>query len=129
MTILKNIFNYKKNPSKSMDLKFVQVWWWRHTPHCGSIILEPVEIIDNDKLKVEFVNEEGERWSCDLQADGNFRLAYRIDYTKLVDENQQPFNGKLKDVRIYWRDYQQQFFVLSSNIISADENDLWEYET
>lgn len=128
MTLLKNIFSYTNKPNKRVDSKLAQVWWWKHIAHCGTIVLQPEETIDSDKLKIEFANEEGEHWSYELQADGNLWIAHKVDYTKLMDENQRPFRGKLKDVKVYWKNYQQQFQAVSGFMISADEN-LWEFET
>ncbi len=103
-----SFFNKGTNESNEVCQKIASIWWLRHEPHCGKLVVFNATEGALGDIELNLFNESDTCWSLQI-GNIDYGVAKEVPFADLLLQSGNAFQGKLTEVTVKSFDSFQRF--------------------
>ncbi len=112
-----SIFNKGTNESNEVSQMIANVWWLRHEPHCGKLVVFNATEGALGDVEIKLCNEAENCWSIHL-GNIDYGVAREVPFADLLLQSGNAFQGTLTEVTVRSFDNFQHFKAKGNRFMS-----------
>ncbi len=112
-----SIFSKESIDSDIHSVKIADIWWLRHEPDCGILVLYNITKSILKEIQLKLYNEENKYWLLPI-GDIDYGVASEVPFVELLKKSGKAFQGKLVRVTVGSFENLQHFMAQDDRFIS-----------